>query len=100
MAWEVVGRRGLDRYQRGPCLKLMLHLHDKAQAAGRHYDESDHQLHADVMAGKISCPLQDGCERYKRAVERGGTPLHSIPRQFSFAEYETALLALAAEADH
>lgn len=84
-SWEGGRAQGsLDRYQRGPCLKLMLHLYDAAQAAGRRYD---HQLHADVMAGKAFCPLQGDCERYRRAIERGGTPLHLIPRQLSFAEY-------------
>jgi len=77
-------RTKLDRYQRGPCLTLMIHLYDEAKAEGRHYDEADHRLHTDVMAGRMPCPLQDTCEAYKRAVERGGKPLRSIPRQLSF----------------
>ena len=78
----------LDRYQRGPCLKLMIHLYDKAQAAGRHYN---HQLHTNVMAGKIPCPLQLKCTNYHTAIQRGGTPLHLIPRQLTFTDYQEAL---------
>lgn len=83
--FSVEARCGLDRYQRGPCLKLMIHLYDAAQTTGRHYDDSDHQVHTDVMAGKIPCPLQDTCQAYARAIERGGTPLHLKPTQLSFA---------------
>lgn len=80
----------LDRYQRGPCLKLMIHLYDKAQAAGRHYDNTDHQLHTNIMSGKIPCPLQPKCANFRSAIQRGGTPLHSIPYQLTFTDYQQA----------
>jgi hypothetical protein len=80
----------LDRYQRGPCLKLMIHLYDKAQAEGRHYDNTDRQLHTDVMAGKTPCPLQHKCTNYRAAIQRGGTPLHLIPHQLTFADYQAS----------
>ena len=80
----------LDRYQRGPCLKLMIYLYDEAQAAGRHYDDTDHQLHTDVMAAKIPCPLQPKCARYQTAIQHGGTPLHLIPHQLTFADYQAS----------
>ena len=82
------GTTSLDRYQRGPCLKLMIYLYAEAQAAGRHYN---HQLHTSVMAAKTPCPLQPKCDRYQTAIQRGGTPLHLIPHQLTFADYQASL---------
>jgi hypothetical protein len=31
-----------------------------------------------VLSGKRACPLQDTCERRRRALERGGRPLYPV----------------------
>jgi hypothetical protein len=72
------------------CLGMMMALSDEMEAEGcaGDVDERIHELRrrcAGVAGGGRPCPLASACDRYRRAIARGGNPIHKGPVQLGLA---------------
>jgi hypothetical protein len=72
------------------CLGMMMALSDEMEAEGcaGDVDERIHELRRrcnEVAGGGRPCPLAGACDRYRRAIARGGKPIHKGPVQLGFA---------------
>ncbi|MBU0492804.1 MAG: hypothetical protein KKA73_16490 [Chloroflexi bacterium] len=69
---------------RGLCLDLLVALDDELQAEGiTGQPEELGRRNQAVLSGLRPCPRQAICERYHRAVARGGQPISRLPVQLS-----------------
>jgi hypothetical protein len=74
----------------GWCLGMMVALTDEMEAEGfaGNVDERTQESRrrcTEVAGGDRPCPLAGACDRYRRAIARGGNPIHKGPVQLGLA---------------
>lgn len=69
----------------GLCFDLLLALNEELLAEGVSGDPAElGRRNQAVLSGERPCPLQETCEKYQRALQRGARTVQGEPHQLEF----------------